>query len=297
MRTLGYPGDVAWPLLYLAHDLIIQEEHTRARPLLEEGLALCRKADSKGGLAYALSLLGQVALEQGDVASASDHFTESLRINQEVGHQQSISRSFFFLASGMALQGDYVQARTLYTEGLAIAITLEHPGLIASCLEGLAIVVTEQGQHTWAARLWGAAETVRRGRALSLPQVMHASDERARTAARTQLGERAFTAAREEGRAMSAQQALAAQEPISITGKAVAESAGTHGKTRFPNRLTRRETEVLRLVAEGLTDAQIAQKLVLSSGTVSWYVRSICSKLSVSSRTAATRAAIEQNLL
>jgi hypothetical protein len=63
LRTLGYPGDVAWPLLYLAHDLIIQTEHTQARPLLEEGLALCRKADSKGGLAYALSLLGQVALQ------------------------------------------------------------------------------------------------------------------------------------------------------------------------------------------------------------------------------------------
>jgi len=50
------------------------------------------------------------------------------------------------------------------------------------------------------------------------------------------------------------------------------------------------------MVAEGLTDAQVAQKLVLSPGTVSWYVRSICSKLGVSSRTAATRAAIEQHL-
>jgi ATP/maltotriose-dependent transcriptional regulator MalT len=294
---LGYPGDVAWPLLYMAHDLIMQGEHTRARPLLEEGLALCRKADSKGGLAYALSLLGQVALEQGDVASASDSFTESLRLNQEVGHRQSISRSFFFLASVMALQGNYVQARTLYEEGLAIAIPLEHGGLIASCLEGLAIVVTEQGQHTWAARLWGAAEAVRQGRSISLPQVMHASDERARTTARTHLGEHVFTAAWEEGRAMSAQQALAAQEPISITKQGVAESVDTHGKTRFPNQLTRRETEVLRLVAEGLTDAQIAQRLVLSTGTVSWYVRSICSKLSVSSRTAATRAAIDQKLL
>src|SRR5207302_11337134 len=89
LRTLGYPGDVAWPLLYMAHDLIIHGEHTLARPLLEEGLALCRKADSRGGLAYALSLLGQVALEQGDMASASDHFTESPRLNQELGHRQS----------------------------------------------------------------------------------------------------------------------------------------------------------------------------------------------------------------
>jgi len=297
LRTLGYPGDVAWPLLYLAHDLIIQGEHTRARPLLEEGLTLCRKADSKGGLAYALSLLGQVALEQGDVAGASDYFTESLRLNQEVGHRQSVSRSFFFLASVMALQGDYVQAHTLYEEGLTIAITLEHRGLIASCLEGLATVVAAQGQPAWAARLWGAAHTMHQNRSTSLPQVMHIHDEQAQNTARASLGEKAFVAAREEGRAMSPQQVLTAQEPISITRQGVTEPTITRGKTRFPNQLTRRETEVLRLVAEGLTDAQIAQKLVLSPGTVSWYVRSICSKLSVSSRTAATRAAIEQNLL
>lgn len=296
LRRLGYPGDIAWPLLYLAHDLIIQGEHTRALPLLEEGLALCRKADSKGGLAYALSLLGQVALEQGDIVRASDHFTESLRLNQEAGHRQSISRSFFSLASVMALQGEYAQARTLYEEGLTIAIVLEHHGLIASCLEGLAMVVTEQGQSAWAARLWGAAQTLYQGRGTSLPQALRIRSEQAQAAVRASLGEKAFTMAWEEGRAMSAQQVLTAQEPVTITRQEVAPPV-TRSKTRFPNQLTRRETEVMRLVAEGLTDAQIAQRLVLSSGTVSWYVRSICSKLGVSSRTAATRAAIEQNLL
>ena len=297
LRALGYPGDIAWPLFYLAHDLIIQGEQTQARPLLEEGLALCRKADSKGGLAYALSLLGQVTLEQGDVASASDYFTESLRLNQEVGHQQSISRSFFSLACGLALRKDYAQACTLYKEGLAIAIALEHPGLIASCLEGLAIVGTALGQHTWSARLWGAAEAVRPNHAQSLPQVMHASNEQAQTAARTHLGEKLFASAWEEGRAMSAQQALAAQEPISLAGQVSTRSVNTPGKTRISHHLTRRETEVLRLVVEGLTNAQIAQQLTLSTGTVNWYVRSICSKLAVSSRTAATRIAIEQHLL
>jgi hypothetical protein len=56
---------------------------------------------------------------------------------------------------------------------------------------------------------------------------------------------------------MSAQQALAAQEPISITKQGVAESVDTHGKTRFPNQLTRRETE--RTAA---TRAAIDQKLL-----------------------------------
>ncbi len=297
LRSLGYAGDVAWPLLYMAHDLIIQGEHLRAQPLLEEGLILCREADSKGGLAYALSLLGQVALEQGDVARANTHFSESLLLNQEAGHRQSIARSLFSLAGVVALQGDHARARILYEESLSIAITLEHQGLIASSLEGLAVVAATQGQSAWAARLWGAAETVRKGHDIAHSQMLHPGSEQARTTARSALGEHAFAAALAQGRSLSPQEALTAQAPVPVTREEISKPVVASVKMRFPNQLTRREVEVLRLVAEGLTDAQVAQKLVISSGTVSWYMRSICGKLGVSSRTAATRVALEQHLL
>src|SRR5258708_18507430 len=296
LRTLGYQGDVAWALLYMAHDLIIQREYTRVRPLLEESLILCRTADSKGGVAYALSLLAQMAIEQGDVDSASTHFTESLRLNQEVGHRQSIARSLYSLANVVVLQKDYRRAQTLYEESLALAIVLEHLGLMISCLEGLGVVTTMQGQFTRAAHLWGAAETIRQSRSASLLQGTSAQETQARILVRTNLGEKWFTTAWEEGRAMSPSDALAApaKEPVSPVRTSAAEPTT---KTRFPNHLTPRELEVLHLVAEGLTDAQVARKLVLSSGTVIWYLRSIYRKLGVSSRTAATRAALERKLL
>lgn len=295
LRTLGYPGDIAWPLLYMAHDLIIQGEYTQARPLLDESLTLCRIADSKGGVAYTLSLLAQMALEQGDVDSASAHLAESLRLNQEVGHRQSIARSLSSLANVVMLQKDDRRAETLYEESLDLATALEHQGLMISCLEGLAVVATMRGQFTRAARLWGAAETIRLNRSTSLLQGISAQETQARTQARAHLGEKRFTAAWEEGRALSPHDALAlpAQEPVSPLRPSVAKP-GT--KTRFPDHLTQREIEVLRLVAEGLTDAQVAQQLVLSPGTVSWYLRSIYRKLGVSSRTAATRAALERKL-
>ena len=63
-----------------------------------------------------------------------------------------------------------------------------------------------------------------------------------------------------------------------------------------PNSLTAREVEVLRLVASGLTDAQIAEQLVISSRTVNVHLTSMYRKLSVSSRVAATRYAIEHHL-
>ena len=65
----------------------------------------------------------------------------------------------------------------------------------------------------------------------------------------------------------------------------------------YPAGLTRREVEVLRLVAEGLTDAQVAEKLFISLRTVNAHLRSIYAKLGVSSRSAATRYAVENELI
>ena len=64
-----------------------------------------------------------------------------------------------------------------------------------------------------------------------------------------------------------------------------------------PAELTPREVEVLGLVAEGLTNPQVAQKLFLSPRTVQRHLNSVYRKLGVSSRTAATRLALEHDLL
>ena len=84
------------------------------------------------------------------------------------------------------------------------------------------------------------------------------------------------------------------RKPAEATARAVAESAVRQG---YPGGLTAREVEVLRLVARGLTDAQVADALVLSKRTVSTHLTSIYSKLGIGSRSAATRFAMEQGLL
>ena len=63
-------------------------------------------------------------------------------------------------------------------------------------------------------------------------------------------------------------------------------------RTWLPN-----NSDVLRLVAQGLTDGQVAEQLVISPRTVSWHLTSIYNKLGVSSRSAATRYAIEHHLI
>jgi DNA-binding CsgD family transcriptional regulator len=65
----------------------------------------------------------------------------------------------------------------------------------------------------------------------------------------------------------------------------------------YPAGLTAREVEVLRLVAQGLTDAQVAEQLVISPRTVNSHLKAIYGKIQVSSRSAATAYALERHLV
>ena len=111
--------------------------------------------------------------------------------------------------------------------------------------------------------------------------------------ARAHLGEMPFAAAWAQGRTMTPKQALAAEDqPLLLTPNPPARPAATS-----PDGLTAREVEVLRLLAQGMTSAHIAEQLIIGVVTVNFHVRSIYSKLGVTSRSAATRYALEHHLL
>jgi DNA-binding NarL/FixJ family response regulator len=92
-------------------------------------------------------------------------------------------------------------------------------------------------------------------------------------------------------------QVEATLEAESPTPGGGAESCALACPPLVPGGLSRREVEVLQLVAEGLTNAQIAERLFLSPKTVSSHLVSIFGKLGVTSRTSATRFAIEHGLV
>ncbi len=135
---------------------------------------------------------------------------------------------------------------------------------------------------------------------MALPPVKRATYGRSVTAVRVQLGKEAFAATWAQGRTMTPEQALTAQGPATMPEEvpSVPQRATTAKRTPiYPAGLTAREVEILHLVAQGLTDAQIAEQLVISRRTVNWHLTSIYSKLGVSSRCAATRSAIEHQLV
>ncbi len=176
---------------------------------------------------------------------------------------------------------------------------LDDKEFIASCLERLGEVVAAQQEPAWAARLWGAAETLRQSIGTPMAPVYRASYERALAASRQALGDQMFAAVWVQGRNMSAEQAVAVQgKPLLSTAiPPRAAAAAPWPSHTSPFGLTAREVEVLRLLAQGWTDAQIAEQLVISLRTVNRHTTSLYSKLGVTSRTAATRVALEQHLL
>lgn len=171
---------------------------------------------------------------------------------------------------------------------------------LAFLLEGLAVVMSAQGDLVWATRLWGAAEAQRDTRGIPLPPVYRADYERSVADARAQCGEKPFAASWAQGRAMTPEEALSAKGLVAIPALMPTEpmlASSTTSPASYPAGLTAREVEVLRLVAQGLSDEQVAEQLVISRHTVNSHLKAIYGKLGISSRNAATRYAIEYHLL
>jgi len=299
LRELGDKWDIADTLFFSANvTSFFQGDHTAALAMMEEGLVIFKELGDQRGIAYSLSVLGHLSLSQGSYGAARPLHEESLTVFKTLGDRLGIARSLFLLAKAASMQGDYSVARSMFEESLTILRELDDKWFIAGCLEELARVGAAQGQPEWAARLWGAAETLREAIGALIPPVEEADYERWVATARSQLGEEAFAAAWREGRIMSPEQALASQENVvapspdtqSEPGKAVPQPT-------YPAGLTAREVDVLRLVATGLTDAQVAEKLVLSPRTVSTHLSSIYNKLGVTSRSAATSFAFQNHLV
>ncbi len=169
---------------------------------------------------------------------------------------------------------------------------------IASCLEGLAGVIAAQGEPVRAVLLWGAVESLREAMGMPIPPGERVRYDRAVTLVRAQLSEETFAAAWAEGRTMTPEQAFVAQGRATIPLLPNTISSGSLlTPSTYPAGLSAREVEVLRLVADGFTNSQIAEQLVISPLTVNAHVRSIYNKLEVSSRSAATRFAIQHHLV
>jgi predicted ATPase/class 3 adenylate cyclase/DNA-binding CsgD family transcriptional regulator len=270
------------------------------RTRLKESLTIFRELGDKDGMAFCFWLSGWAAFSQGDLVTAQNQLEQSLELWQDIGDRWRAIWVLPILGRVTAQQGDFVAARAIQEKSLARARGFHDRWLYAFCLEGLASVVAAQGEETWAVHLWGAAESLRENCGIPLTPVERVDYEPAVAAVRIHLGEQAFAIAWARGRTMTLEQVLEvparAAMPTPTSREQSLKATGRQSPSN-PAGLTAREVEVLRLVAQGLTDAQVADRLVISPRTVNTHLTSIYNKLGVDTRTAASRFAVDQQLV
>ncbi len=306
-----------------------QADETEARRYLEEAVAVARQAGDTGLIGSAVGTLGFVLCTYGDVEGAGLHLEEQFRLAAEsedgrrigqaaadLGHlavlvhgdmraarpylleairrarenedRFGLARADHLLSAVAVAETNLAEARQLQEEGLRIRLELGDRGGVSFVLDSIAIRAAAERQFERALRLSAAASALRGRVRFPVPRDWRAFTALRLANARRAVGHRAAGRADAQGRALSFDQsvAYALGDETFATGT-VALGRGTT--------ITKRESHVARLVAQRLTNAQIAVRLGLSERTVDAHLEHIRNKLGVRSRAQVAAWAVDFN--
>lgn len=284
----------------------LRGERGEARETLSEAARLASEATDAWSVGVTRTALGRLALDEGDRAAAMEHLAVGLQHYRAGGNWSSAGYTASLLAALVLDDGRPRDALALLREavrwavvgpersatpynlaGLAAAPPVDR-GVAAYGLAGVAAVLARHDPAA-AARLWGAARHLWTSVGVTpVPShvaLHHPHLERARR----RLGAEAYDREGEIGRTLP----LDAAASLALNAS-VPDAVGASPRSAALTDLTPREQQVLRLLTEGLTNPQIAARLGVGVTTVHSHVRTVFSKLGVSTRAAAVRAALQR---
>lgn len=199
---------MAYTLNYLGYTIYCQGDLSRADKVWQEAVAQHRAQDEKLGIAYALIGLGLVAYRRGELEQAGQQLDEALSLAKSAGDRRYVAMALNGLGRVTLALGDTPRAWLWLTKSLSqYKETGDRQGVL-EVLEALAYFHLNQ-QPERAARLFGAAESLREVIGAPLPPVERPECDRAITHLRTALGEQGLAMAWAAGRAL----AVEAMEP------------------------------------------------------------------------------------
>jgi non-specific serine/threonine protein kinase len=280
-RELGDRAAAASELTHLGRMALAAGELAEARAALEEALAVERELGEQGRSAHSLLCLGRVAYFDGDLTEARHLTEESLALHRALGDSIGTVWALQSLAHTAVAEGAHAAARAAIAEGIAAARAAGYAWGLTVMLEAAATLAAAEGRSRHAWRLAAAAGALREPLGSSLAPDWRTDLDHLLAPARRLLSPAAATAAWAEGRGWSQERALVeALTPI-------ASSASPSLPTAPGTGLTRREREVLRLLAEGQSNREIASALSISVLTTKTHVERILAKLGLHTRSAA----------
>jgi DNA-binding CsgD family transcriptional regulator/tetratricopeptide (TPR) repeat protein len=253
----------------------------------EEALQYAHEVDDKRMAALVMNLMGESARFLGQFERAAAIYEEVDSMADETGQKGIRIVAKLNLGFVNWRLGNYSESKRLFLDSLKLGQGSELQNSdLALCLLGLAGVAAAEGETQWAAEILGTIDGYTKD--FLYAPTDRRDYERIWAFVKAQLTEKQFDQSYKEGQALSLVDAVQ-----------LVESQGLGEKGRHFERiskLTKREIEILRLVAQGLSDAQVAERLVLSPRTVNAHLTSVYRKIDVNSRAAATRFAIEHGL-
>jgi non-specific serine/threonine protein kinase len=296
LRNGSDVATLALALIVQGANAISLGNDTEAEAVLDEALGVAKTTDDPaiGGALAARTLanLGLAAHARGDLDLAVTRHHLALRTAQEHAYVLGVIRSLRDLGDVARDQGDYATSVGFYQESLALWGERGDVRVLIDILEGTALATAAWNEPERAARLLGAAEAFSEQFGTSARvQSDQAAHDRAVTAVRVGLAGPRVAAAWSAGRLMTIPEAITEVRAL------VQSPASGQIIDRSGIRLMPREREILRMLAAGRSDREIAAALFLSARTVEGHVARIRTKLGVRTRAAAVAAAMAAGIV
>ena len=328
-RSLGDAAGIAETLNDLGNLALGRQDYETARRLHRESLQVMSAAGNRWGEARSLMGCGNVDFQQGDEDGAQHHWTASLATFRALGDERAIANVVVNLGALAARRGKTNEARLLYAEGLASARAFGLVQLLASTaynlgdlavqacdwasasghykealraafesgekvtiaygLEGMAMVAARTDRPETAVCLFAAADSLRIAIDSPLPPAELDTQRCELAALRGSIPRADLEAQQTRGQVQPLERTVAEALAIDIASAIVpaARPADRAG-------LTSRELDVVRLVAQGLSDARVARQLKISPATVSKHVGNALGKTMLRNRVELTLWALER---
>jgi predicted ATPase/DNA-binding CsgD family transcriptional regulator len=239
--------------------------------------------------------LGLAQLQLGELADARTHLEASLPALREAHDWKYTGVALIGLGSAARASSDAQAAAIAYTEALILCRDAGAAGDLPLCLEGLAAAALHLQQPEVAARLLGAAEAAQAaGFTPTFPGLEQAYRATARLVADV-MQPVPFAAELDVGRSLTLADVVSLAQRLTATGEPAPRPPSTSGQKGGP--LSERERQVLRLLARGQSNAEIASELVLSVRTVEKHVANVYAKIGARGRADAATYALRHGLI
>jgi predicted ATPase/DNA-binding CsgD family transcriptional regulator len=300
-RTQGADGLRAHILGDLGIHYAETNDLDRADEAYQEALSILRTRDDQGSITRMTGRLGDLAIRRGDLDGARALLEENLPILRQLKFSPAIADALGQLAVIALLKGQPEQALEPAREALRLCVQIGQKHGIKSNLEIVTMLAAASGRAESAARLFGAIAVFGEDIGLAPDPFWDSISKDYLERARAALGETGFAEAWEQGQGWSLERAL--EEAF---GFEIGSSHAPDAKIAVPPapmidpsfvQLSPREFEVLRVVARGLSNKEVAQELGLSAHTVKFHLNAVFNKLGCRTRAQAVRIAFDQGLI